>query len=960
MKKALLITVLAVTMCLSVFALSACSEEKAYELVHSAHVESTCTTEGHEEYWSDGIKYYTDKDGKNEVSYDTLIIHKKPHTPASDWTTTDPDCHYHMCTDTSISSHDAGDKEAHDFEWIINNQVGVKHEECKVCHKKRSENTPIGGDTPSLRHVDKQDEDCGNDGWNEYYTDDNGHYYSDEAGEHKLDWKTDILRPATGRHQAEDAWQKEDGKHWHNCSVCGKPADEKVDHEFEWKTDIEPGETTPGKKHEECVCGAKRNENTEIPPTVDLLFNLVIDSSKAKTDYLYGEDFDPTGLVVTLEKEGTTPRDVDLNECTFKGFNSLCANQELPITVTYSKYSAVYYVTVTVTLDDLLSAYEKDTNLSKGFLQEGQNILGKYSLSGTQEIVFYGASNFAFWKTMENDLQPFKVQNHAFGGSTDKDLVAYAPYLLYPYDPSFVFFQTGSNDYAQSTQPTDAEKVREAMDYKKQMFAMFHEQMPDATFIVMAGILLPGRAQFLDMTKEINRQLREYCATQDYLRYVDSEEMTYNENTGFGEDLFVSDRIHLTPAARILWADRYILPELEEINAPRFDSSEIHAHSFDGNKTEYNTSIKKFYRVCDRGCGTTGEAVGHFANRYVVVDGVKYLVDDCYKEENLSKGITYDPITQEFIIRISDNYSDALTIATRDDNVILSVEKDIVLSSFKFSDEWGANHNLKIAGTHKLTVKSDISIATALTVESDLSVYGKLIVRKLTVGDADGKSNPVLNIKGTGVTNAIPNVGTAVINYRLLSGTVNIQNNDGFNFSGGMEIKGNHTGNTVYVGVNATLNIKNFNYGIRFAADDGKLEIVGTLNIISKANATDKVNVAVNGGTLTIYASGGNGISGGSAEFISGKATLLRNMFGSAAFDSITSLKVASGFDLGIKSFTRVVDGSEPETLEIADDTLTLENIGELDQDTHITDVKYKQAFVKPSTLDIPDIPDAE
>ena len=105
------------------------------------------------------------------------------------------------------------------------------------------------------------------------------------------------------------------------------------------------------------------------------------------------------------------------------------------------------------------------------------------------EIIFYGASNFARWGTLDEDMSEYKVQNHAFGGSTDVELVGYAPELLFPYEPAVVFFQTGSNDYVQQ-EGTDEEKIAKCMNYKKAMFADFHEKMPDAKFVIMSGLLL--------------------------------------------------------------------------------------------------------------------------------------------------------------------------------------------------------------------------------------------------------------------------------------------------------------------------------------------------------------------------------------------------------------------------------------------------------------------------------------
>ena len=177
--------------------------------------------------------------------------------------------------------------------------------------------------------------------------------------------------------------------------------------------------------------------------------------------------------------------------------------------------------------------------------------------------MFYGASNFRLWKDMEEDLKPYKVQNHGFGGCTDKDLVKYADRILYPYDPSIVFFQTGSNDYV-SLKGSDEEKIAECMEYKRSMFAAFHENLPDARFVVMSGLLLPGRSQYTYLTKQINSQLKMLCDEYEYMYFVDAENMTY-DGEKYRDDLFRKDRIHLNHEGQLLWRDGYILPMIEKI-----------------------------------------------------------------------------------------------------------------------------------------------------------------------------------------------------------------------------------------------------------------------------------------------------------------------------------------------------------------------------------------------------------
>ena len=196
--------------------------------------------------------------------------------------------------------------------------------------------------------------------------------------------------------------------------------------------------------------------------------------------------------------------------------------------------------------------------------KEVNPIAEKYDADERQgEIIFYGASNFRLWPEMEDDLSEYKVQNHAFGGSTDKLLVEYADKLLYPYNPSIVFFQTGSNDYV-SLSGTDEEKVKACMEYKKQMFDTFHEKCPNAKFVVMSGLLLPGRSEYRELTQMVNDELEEYCNSKDYMYFVDSEDMTY-QNGEYREDLFIKDGIHLNHTGQLLWRDEYIKPALDKV-----------------------------------------------------------------------------------------------------------------------------------------------------------------------------------------------------------------------------------------------------------------------------------------------------------------------------------------------------------------------------------------------------------
>ena len=146
-------------------------------------------------------------------------------------------------------------------------------------------------------------------------------------------------------------------------------------------------------------------------------------------------------------------------------------------------------------------------------------------------ILFYGDSNFRLWKNFDEDFAEYDAIDHGFGGSSAVDLVYYANTALYPYQPAIVVIQNGLNDYEKLT-GTDEERAQECMDYRQQMFEAFHEIMPDAKFLIVSTLLVPGRDEYLELAKMINERTEELASGYDYLYTVDSSALTY-DGTGF-------------------------------------------------------------------------------------------------------------------------------------------------------------------------------------------------------------------------------------------------------------------------------------------------------------------------------------------------------------------------------------------------------------------------------------------
>ena len=199
------------------------------------------------------------------------------------------------------------------------------------------------------------------------------------------------------------------------------------------------------------------------------------------------------------------------------------------------------------------------------FKEKEREIVRKYDRrTRKKEIVFYGASNFRRWEEMEEDMQPFVVQNHGFGGSTDAELLRSAGRLLYPYDPAIVVLQTASNDCARMM-CRESRLFEKVLSRKIRMLETFRKALPNTYFVVVSGVLMPGRRQYDGIIRRINQAVKGYASQTDNIYYVDAEAMTINEKGRHRKEMFIEDGVHFTHEAHIQWADEYIKPVLDKV-----------------------------------------------------------------------------------------------------------------------------------------------------------------------------------------------------------------------------------------------------------------------------------------------------------------------------------------------------------------------------------------------------------
>jgi lysophospholipase L1-like esterase len=157
-------------------------------------------------------------------------------------------------------------------------------------------------------------------------------------------------------------------------------------------------------------------------------------------------------------------------------------------------------------------------------------------------VVFYGSSSIRLWKSLQQDFSGYAVLNCGFGGSRLTDCVRYANRLVLPRKPVAIVIYAGDNDLASGVAP---EKVFQSFT---QLFSIFRTYSPSIPIAFVSVKPSPARMIFLENILKFNRLVENFLNTQPETEYIDVCSDMLGQDRKPIQSLFVSDRIHLSPA----------------------------------------------------------------------------------------------------------------------------------------------------------------------------------------------------------------------------------------------------------------------------------------------------------------------------------------------------------------------------------------------------------------------------
>jgi lysophospholipase L1-like esterase len=173
---------------------------------------------------------------------------------------------------------------------------------------------------------------------------------------------------------------------------------------------------------------------------------------------------------------------------------------------------------------------------------------------GKRAVIFIGSSSIYKWKSLERDMSPLPALNHGFGGSRIQDATYFVPRLVTKYDPSLVVLYAGDNDiFFRDLFGKKPDTAMRCLEDFKAFTAAVHKDLPAMRIYFVSIKPSPSRMKYWPQMKETNKLIREYCATDERLAYIDvAGSMLSNDGKPIVK-YFIEDNLHLSDAGYALW-----------------------------------------------------------------------------------------------------------------------------------------------------------------------------------------------------------------------------------------------------------------------------------------------------------------------------------------------------------------------------------------------------------------------
>lgn len=165
-------------------------------------------------------------------------------------------------------------------------------------------------------------------------------------------------------------------------------------------------------------------------------------------------------------------------------------------------------------------------------------------------VLFIGSSTIRLWKTLQQDFPKVKVINRGFGGSQIIDSTHFAERIIFPYEPSRIFFRAGGNDLAEGKSP------EEVFGDFKDFVAKVRERLPKTEITFIGWNPTIARWHQVEKEKAMNTLVNEFVEHGEGLKYIDTYSVPIGTDGKPRAELFMPDKLHFNAEGYRLLAAR--------------------------------------------------------------------------------------------------------------------------------------------------------------------------------------------------------------------------------------------------------------------------------------------------------------------------------------------------------------------------------------------------------------------
>lgn len=171
-----------------------------------------------------------------------------------------------------------------------------------------------------------------------------------------------------------------------------------------------------------------------------------------------------------------------------------------------------------------------------------------------ESIFFTGSSSIRLWETLEEDMFPHPVIQRGFGGSRMTDLLNHSDRYISGHTFSAMVLFVANDIVGEPNRDNTPEEVREL--FEEFITEKVRTYNADAPIFILAVTPTHSRWRVWDQSRAANHQLAAMADELDNVIFIPTEDLFLGEDGMPHDELFVGDRLHLSPAGYALWTKR--------------------------------------------------------------------------------------------------------------------------------------------------------------------------------------------------------------------------------------------------------------------------------------------------------------------------------------------------------------------------------------------------------------------